>query len=105
MPFHHAQHAQREGNVGGHRHAPGMLTRSAVIYGEIQEGRGHHAAQRAEYRQCGPTDVRQFAVDDLVLDLHADEEEEDSHERVVDPLPCTGSRSRESDSSISQTWS
>ena len=46
---------------------------------------GHHSSQRAYDGQRGLANVRQFAVHDLVLDLHAHQEKENRHQRVVDP--------------------
>ena len=46
-----------------------------------------HASQRAQARQDGFADGGQGAVDELLFYVDADDEEEDGHEALVDPLP------------------
>ena len=51
------------------------------------DGGGHdHAADGRRDRQCRLARRRQFAGKRLTLDLQADQQEEDGHQAVVDPL-------------------
>ena len=53
---------------------------------DVERGRDHHAADGGHDRQRGGLGVAQVAVDQLVLDLEPDDEEEDHHQGVVDPV-------------------
>ena len=52
---------------------------------QIKRRQGH-PAQRCEGRQHDARGRGELAGEELVLDLQADEQEEDRHQRVVDPL-------------------
>ena len=86
-PTQHAQHPDREGDVGRHRDAPaGTAVAARRVEREVDTGRHHHPADRRDDRQGRGARVAQVAVDQLVLDLQADDEEEDHHQGVVDPV-------------------
>ena len=53
---------------------------------DVDQGGHDHAADGGDRRQRGGPRVAQLALDELALDLEADDEEEDRHQRVVDPL-------------------
>jgi hypothetical protein len=57
----------------------------APIDGGIDRRRHRHAADRSRHRQCHLRRPRQFALDQLALDLETDQQEEDRHQPVVDP--------------------
>ena len=81
------QHAEGEGDVGRHRDAPAARSGSpGADDGEVDQRRQHRAADGRGDRQRGPADRRQLADEHLALDLEADDEEEDRHQPVVDPV-------------------
>ncbi len=80
------QHAQRERDVGRHRHAPARRARATGVQRDVDRRRNDHAADRGDNRQRGATKRGQLADDELTLDLESNDEEEDRHERVVDPV-------------------
>ena len=65
---------------------PAAAVAAGRVEGEVERGRHHHPADRGHDRQRGGPGVAQVAVDQLVLDLQPDHEEEDHHQRVVDPV-------------------
>jgi hypothetical protein len=81
-----------EGDVGGDRHGPPMRGRALKkrrmphVDGEVDQRRTRHAAERGDHRQGEPARIGQFAADDLVLDLQADDEEEDRHQAFLHPV-------------------
>ena len=83
----HAKDADREGDVGRHRNPPARCSVAAGrVEGDVEHGRDHHPADRRHDGQRRGPGVAQVAVDQLVLDLEPDHEEEDHHQRVVDPV-------------------
>ena len=81
------EHADREGDVGGHRDAPaGAAVAAGRVEREVEAGRHDHPADRRDDRQGRGPRVAEVAVDQLVLDLQPDDEEEDHHQGVVDPV-------------------
>ena len=82
------EHAERERDVGRHRDAPAPWPpRPPGCTREVQERRDDHAADRRDHRQRRLPPVAQLAEDQLALDLEPDDEEEDRHQPVVDPVP------------------
>ena len=55
--------------------------------GEEDRRREHDAADRGDRRQRRGASLAQLAGDELALDLEADDEEEQRHQPVVDPMP------------------
>ena len=53
---------------------------------QVAQGREHHAAQGRDTRQDTAGPGRELAVEHLALDLQADQQEEDRHQAVVDPV-------------------
>ena len=83
----YGQNRQGEGNVGGHRRRPASRSpMSASIEGQIDQGRGDHAAERRHDGQGQTPWVGEFAPQDLELDLQPDKEKEDRHQAVLDPF-------------------
>ena len=60
---------------------------TAGVDGEVDQRRDDHPADGGDRRHRRLPAVAQLAVDQLALDLQADDEEEDRHQPVVDPLP------------------
>ena len=83
---HDRQAAHGEGDVGGHRDAPAARLRRPRHEREVEGGRDDHAAQRGGERERGPTRVAKLAEHELALHLEPDDEEEDPHQAVVDPV-------------------
>ncbi|HUR18602.1 MAG TPA: hypothetical protein VMZ51_06645 [Acidimicrobiales bacterium] len=50
------------------------------------QGRNHHPAQRGEDRHGHRTRLTKLSVNQLTLDLEADDEEEDGYQAVVHPV-------------------
>lgn len=80
------EHPDAERDVRGHRNGPSSLARLAPVEGKEDRSREHHAADRRDRRQACPRERLQLADGQLPLDLHADDEEEDRHQHVVDQL-------------------
>ena len=59
---------------------------AARVEGHENEGRYQHSAERSHRRECGGSRIAQLTDDDLTLDLHADDEEEQAHQQVVDEM-------------------
>lgn len=75
-----------ERDVGGHRDGPPAWCRGAGDR-EIDQRRSHHAAERGCGRQQRGAPRREVSVGELALDLQPDDEKEDGHQPVVDPMP------------------
>jgi hypothetical protein len=84
-PAQQRQDADREGDVGRHRHAPAAAAGAAGVERGIDDGRRQHAAHRGEQRQRRPAQVAELSLVHLAPDLEAHDEEEDRHQAVVDP--------------------
>ena len=78
--------AEREGDVGRHGNRPPSRLHAAAVRQEIDRRGDHHAADRAGDRQRCLAQGRQFAGQHLALDLQPDQQKEDRHQPVVDPL-------------------
>ena len=59
---------------------------SARLKVDIDQRRHDHAAERADPRQHAPRPARQLPDQHLALDLEADQQEEDDHQAIVDPV-------------------
>ena len=81
-----ARIADRERDVGRHRHAPADDAGLAEVEPDVDQRRDHHAAERADGRQGGALPAGELADQELALDLQADDEEEHRHQHVVDPV-------------------
>ncbi|MCZ7685692.1 MAG: hypothetical protein M5U28_45695 [Sandaracinaceae bacterium] len=82
----HREHAEREGDVGGHGDAPARALGTARVDREVDQ-RGHeHAADGGDGRQARLAHRRELPGHELALDLEAHDEEEDPHQAVVDPV-------------------
>jgi hypothetical protein len=80
------QHAEGERDVRRRRDGPAPQGAGvAAVEGDVDERGRRHAAQGGEGGQARPPQARQVALDDLALQLHADQEEEHGHQAVVDP--------------------
>ena len=78
--------AQGERDVRRHRDAPPRCAVAGCVEGRVNR-RGHeHAADGAGDRECRVTPRGELADEHLALDLEPDQEEEDRHEAVVDPV-------------------
>ena len=75
--------AEREGDVGGDGHGPAALS-PAPVEQRVDKGGGCHAAARGEDGHHGLPRIGEDACRELVLELDADAQEEDRHEKVVD---------------------
>ena len=80
------QHPQGEGDVRGHGHAPAPGRLPAGVEEEEEERRRDHPAQGRRHRQDRLVEGGQPAHHHLPLDLEPDDEEEDRHQEVVDPV-------------------
>ena len=80
------EHPQRERGVGGHRRAPGAVRSPARVDRQEDGDRDDHPAQPGHDRQHQPAAVAQVAEVELAARLQADDEEEQRHEPVVDPV-------------------
>lgn len=73
-----------EGGVGGHGDGP-----APGRWGEEREdqGRDRRPGQRGQDRRGGPPWIAEPADSELAFDLQPDNQEEDGHQGVVDPVP------------------
>lgn len=85
-PAEDGEDSDGEGDVGGHGNPPAPSGVAASHHGQEHQRGDHHAARRGHGRERGSPPVPQFPDGDLPLDLEADEEEEDGHDGVVDPV-------------------
>ncbi len=76
------EHAQRKGNVGGHRDCPAIDSPALVKEG-INARRNNHATHSSKHGQHSLTRISKLAHRHLVLKLNAYQQKEDSHEEVV----------------------
>ena len=79
------QHPEREGDVGRHGDAPTVGARAADVERQVEQRRDDHAAEGAAAGRP-PPGARAAGRDQLALDLQADDEEEQRHQAVVDPV-------------------
>jgi len=80
------EHAYGKGDVGGHRDRPADHGRRAMRQRHIDQGRHDHAPDSGGGRQRGLAHGAQLAEQHLALDLESDQQEEDGHQAVVDPV-------------------
>ena len=81
-----AEDADRHRDVGGHRDAPAFGTVAAGVDRHVDQRRHDHPAEGGDGGERRPAGAAQLALDQLALDLEADDEEEDGHQTFVDPL-------------------
>ena len=80
--------ANRESYVCGHGDSPALDAFGVPgVECPVYPGRYQHAAQRRDYRKGGPLYGRKLANEHLTLYLESYDEEENGHQRVVDPVP------------------
>ena len=82
----HRENAQRERDIRGHRDTPAAGKLPAVVEGRIHESRDEHATHRGDHRQGRFPGAGQFAGQQFALDLQTDDEKEDAHQAVGDPV-------------------
>ncbi len=81
------QHAERKGDVGGGGNGPAAQRRRiAEIERDIDQSRRDHPAQRRDGGQGAPRPGRELALDEFALDLQSDDQEEQRHKPVIDPV-------------------
>jgi len=69
-----------------------VFPRFAVLKRQVDRNRGNHATKRRCDGQCDLLGIAELADDELAFDLEADDEKEDRHQPIVDPM---GERVRE----------
>jgi hypothetical protein len=80
------QHADRKGDVRGRRDGPAAAQRRIAAGKEqVDRCRQDHACGGGNERQSPLRPGAQPPVDELALDLQPDEQEEQSHQPIVDP--------------------
>ena len=80
------QHAERERRVRGHHGPPAVRGATAGVEGEVdQHGRGH-PADSGDERQRHAAALAQLAHVELAARFEPDDEEEERHQPVVDPV-------------------
>ena len=77
---------ERKGDVGGHRDPPSVATVAAGVDRHEDHRRHDHPTERGHCRKGDCSTVTQLADDQLALDLHPDDEEEQAHQQVVDQV-------------------
>ena len=80
------QHAERERGVGRHRHPPPLGRALAGVEGEVDRDRDDHPADGRQHRQGEPAALAELADVELAPHLEPDDEEEERHQAVVDPI-------------------
>jgi hypothetical protein len=78
--------ANRERNVGRHRDAPARSAGAGRVERRVNPGGHDHAAECASDGEYGVSPRGELSDQHLALDLEADQEEEDRHQAVVDPV-------------------
>src|SRR5690606_41354282 len=84
---HHGENGQGEGDVGRQRNGPslrGAAQRSGD--GQIDQARNRHAAQRRQNGQGQLLGIAEFALQDLIFDFKADDQEEERHQAFLDTV-------------------
>jgi hypothetical protein len=76
-----------EGGVGGHGDGPAPGRRAAGVEGQEDQGRDGRPGQGGQDGQAGPAGVAEASDGELAFDLQPDDQEEDGHQGVVDPMP------------------
>ena len=81
------QHAKGEGDVGGGGNGPAAPIAAILeVDGHEHERRRQHAAERRDQRQRASRPRVELAFEHLALDLEPDQQEEDGHQAVIDPM-------------------
>ena len=83
---HQGEDADGEGDVGCHGDAEALDVLAAEVEAHVDDDGHEHAAACGDDGQQGRLDVLELAHEELVLDLHAHNEEEQGHEDFVDPV-------------------
>jgi hypothetical protein len=79
--------ADREADIRGRRDRPAAQRLGAgAVQRHIDDGRNHEAPDRRDHRQRRLAPAGERALAGLPLDLQTDEQEEDRHQAVVDPM-------------------
>jgi hypothetical protein len=82
----HGQHAERERRVGRHRDAPAGRRVARPVERQVDQHGHRHAAHTCQYRQRDALALAQLAHVEFPPGLEADDEEEQRHQSVVDPV-------------------
>ncbi len=82
----HGQNAEREGDVCRHGNAPAARPVGCRVEHQKEKGRHDCATDGCTDWKNGLPRRGELAHDDLALDLETDDEEEDRHQAVVDPV-------------------
>jgi len=80
------QHAERKGRVGGHRRTPAVGGGVPGVEREVDADRHRHAAEPRQQWHRHPAPLAQLAEVELAPRLEPDDEEEEDHQPVVDPV-------------------
>ena len=81
-----SEDAEGERGVGPDRDAPALRAGCAAVEREVDQRRRDDAADRGDDRCREPAAFAQLAHVELAPDLQADDEEEERHQPVVDPV-------------------
>jgi hypothetical protein len=79
------KYAHGKGDVRGGRHGPATAAYGIGVQGQIDHGGDDDAANCCDHGQHRLLARAQGALMNFAPDLHSDDEEEDRHQRVVDP--------------------
>jgi hypothetical protein len=83
----HRADPDREADIGGPGDRPAAQGFGAAqVQRHIDGGRHHEAADRRNHRQRRLTQARERALAGLALDLETEQQKEDRHQAVVDPM-------------------
>ena len=77
--------ADGKGDVRCGRYRPAAASNRIAVEAQVDQGRDDDAAACRDQGQHGLVDPAQRAFVDLAPDFHADDQEEQGHQRVVDP--------------------
>ena len=81
------EYAERERRVGRHRGAPALRSRAAGVEGEVDQHGHRHATRGGERGQREALPLPKRSEVELPLGLQPDDQEEERHQALVDPLP------------------
>jgi hypothetical protein len=81
------QDPDREGGVGGHGDGPAPRRRAAGVDGQEDQGRDQRPSQCGDNGEGCSAGLAQPADGEFAFDLQPDDQEEDGHQGVVDPVP------------------
>jgi hypothetical protein len=81
------QDSEREGGVGRHRGAPAMGPAAAPVEREVDPNRHRHPTRRRDNRDRHAAPLSKLPGVELALGLEADDEEEERHQALIDPMP------------------